>query len=878
MDHHLSPITSPSMVKTSPPFKDERSALVREGSLRIFAAFSQNNWEDYNLQPALEAFGEVIRYDWNPRYDQYDPQWHWNGKQKMNIELLDAVHKTHGENPIDLFFGYLSGRLIFPAPIRTITMMGIPTLNISLDDKTKFFGELEPTGFTGMADIAGAFSLCWTTDKEALRHYTAVGAPAVYMPPGANPFIFHPFEQQRDIDVCFVGQNYGQRPHIISKLREQGIHVHTFGSGWESGELPIDEMVKLFSRSKITLGIGTVGDASDILCIKGRDFEVPMSGGLYLTRYNPDLEEFFEIGKEILCYDNMDDLIEKIRYFLSNPNEGEAIRTAGLQRSLRDHTWVQRFHTAFQAMGMIDENWEPPKTGKKRKETIGKDLVNTKDDWTYYLRVGDPLKSKKEYIKDFVLSKRDIQFMLDVGCNTGEISEQFIFEEIQVLGLDASDNLRLRDGYPFRKCDISESNEIIINDCTLFLSLYHHFLSGKGKDLADELFYKLLLRTRYLIFDTGHVHEQGSDRQHWINAQRIHFSSEDELLDHFSIPYRIIGQWETGGANRSIAVFEKIEWDEKIEVIDEYRRKIGTNKQNEGLISLRETPSDQTLFERTHFYKLKLNDKYFFAKKHLDKAWEKSELENIVEVYKIFPKEELLTFYGVSERFGLIYEWADNFKYIRKLRDERVHGILLQDADQIEMEGQIKYIDFWSSPAKKKMNKDSQTQDQNVQALRRKGENCLTTGDMENAKRCFEAILELDPQNHEALNKLGVTAFQMGKIEKAIPCFSQVISLNENHVEAGQNLAECLEKIGDYQGALRIYQKMVELGGKTPLLLNKIGNCYIQLEDLNQASKAYDDSLQIDGSQNEIREILNGIEQIEKAKSSDILPSPSITI
>ncbi len=137
----------------------------------------------------------------------------------------------------------------------------------------------------------------------------------------------------------------------------------------------------------------------------------------------------------------------------------------------------------------------------------------------------------------------------------------------------------------------------------------------------------------------------------------------------------------------------------------------------------------------------------------IEKPFGVTELENTIEVYRHFPKEELLTFYGVNERFGLIYEWVDNLIYLRKMRDATVHNILLHDADQIEVGGKIKYIDFWSSPAKNKMHKENQGRYQNINNLLSKGERCFNAGDVENAKTCFEAILDLDPQNVAELER-----------------------------------------------------------------------------------------------------------------------------
>lgn len=113
-------------------------------------------------------------------------------------------------------------------------------------------------------------------------------------------------------------------------------------------------MVQMYSRSKINLGFSTCGNTHQseerIVQIRLRDFEVPMSGGFYMVEYMEELEEFFEIGKEIVCYTDPQDLTEKIKYYLRNDSERETIRRAGHERCLRDHTWHARFEMAFKEM------------------------------------------------------------------------------------------------------------------------------------------------------------------------------------------------------------------------------------------------------------------------------------------------------------------------------------------------------------------------------------------------------------------------------------------------------------------------------------------------------------------------------------------------
>ena len=117
-----------------------------------------------------------------------------------------------------------------------------------------------------------------------------------------------------------------------------------------------EEMVKMYSRSKINLGFSSCGnthkEGERILQVRLRDFEVPMSGGFYMVEYMEELEEFFEIGKEIVCYRDRDDMVEKVKYYLEHEDEREAIRRAGRERCLRDHTWQKRLADSFAAMGL----------------------------------------------------------------------------------------------------------------------------------------------------------------------------------------------------------------------------------------------------------------------------------------------------------------------------------------------------------------------------------------------------------------------------------------------------------------------------------------------------------------------------------------------
>ena len=322
---------------------------------RIFVAVHHVNWEKHGLVDGWAEIADVVHYDWGNSFDQYAADWHQRGKPDFNKVLLRQVELAHREKPIDLFFSYLSGRWVYPDTIRAIGKMNIITANISLDDKLKFWGYQEPGGLSGNAEIAPEFDLCITTQaEEDVQKYLSVGARSLFLPPGGNTHSFSPIPAPRDIPVSFVGQCYGSRPHIIAWLKSNGISVQTFGKGWPSGELSHQEMNVIYSRSVVNLGFGFIGD-SPLTGLKGRDFEVPLMGGLYLTTYNQDLENCFIPGEEIECYRNETDLLSKLHYYAEHPDIALHIGAAGRNRCLREHTWIHKFKTILSIIGLSNQ-------------------------------------------------------------------------------------------------------------------------------------------------------------------------------------------------------------------------------------------------------------------------------------------------------------------------------------------------------------------------------------------------------------------------------------------------------------------------------------------------------------------------------------------
>jgi spore maturation protein CgeB len=326
----------------------------RKGGLHILAIYHDYNWEGPSLGPSLAAFGDVRTLDWrDPALaggrGPSDGDW----MARMNAGMLQRAAQWNTGRRFDVIFTYLSGEQVTPEAMDGLRALGAPIVNLALNDKENFVGKVRGGRATGIRDICGRFDLCWTSTGDALEKYVVEGATPLYLPEGANPQVHRPYDEKKLFDVSFVGQCYGNRPEIISRLREAGVRVSAFGPGWPGGPLSTEEMVRTWSRSKINLGFGGVLGHKSTFCLKGRDFEVPMSGGLYLTEHHEELARFYDVGREIVTYTDFADLLEKIRRLLSDPAGAEAVRRAGRERALREHTWEMRFDRVFRLLGIL---------------------------------------------------------------------------------------------------------------------------------------------------------------------------------------------------------------------------------------------------------------------------------------------------------------------------------------------------------------------------------------------------------------------------------------------------------------------------------------------------------------------------------------------
>jgi hypothetical protein len=324
------------------------------GELHIFLAYPLHNWEAV-LSQALATFGRVSEFEWRSRgFDDTGADW-IGRRDAMNAELLQAFHAANRERPVDVVVGYVSGYTVAPEVLLEMAAAGPVVTNFCFDDKIRWPGELRGGRYTSPAAIARAVDLNLTSDPDGARRYFAHGGLSMFHAEAADPQWYRPLDLPFEFDVSFVGARYGWRPLLVEGLRRRGIEVACFGKGWPNGPIANQEMNGLYARSRINLGCGGIGYSRNLVCLKGRDFEVPMSGAVYLTQDNPELSLVFVVGREIATYRNVDHCAAVIREILADPEGADRMRRAARSRSLRDHTYTARWSSVLQLLGAVED-------------------------------------------------------------------------------------------------------------------------------------------------------------------------------------------------------------------------------------------------------------------------------------------------------------------------------------------------------------------------------------------------------------------------------------------------------------------------------------------------------------------------------------------
>lgn len=218
--------------------------------------------------------------------------------------------------------------------------------------------------FTYWQQVAQYFDYIFTIQEgPCIEAIKKAGAGSVhYLPMGCDPVIHSKVELTEEekarwgSPISFVGAGYHNRQQMFAFLADLPFKI--WGTEWptcrpfdhmvqEQGRrLTPEEYVKIFCSTDININLhsSTERDGVDPYgdFVNPRTFELASCKAFQLVDERTHLPAIFTPGKEIVTFNSLPDLREKIEYYLAHPEERKAIAEAAYKRVISEHTYGHR--------------------------------------------------------------------------------------------------------------------------------------------------------------------------------------------------------------------------------------------------------------------------------------------------------------------------------------------------------------------------------------------------------------------------------------------------------------------------------------------------------------------------------------------------------
>jgi hypothetical protein len=171
-----------------------------------------------------------------------------------------------------------------------------------------------------------------------------------------RPYLYNPLLTEadvisdgRNVDISIFTEHAGHMSDRYKRIEElMRLFPQTIlhGSGWPTGRVSQRDMLEIMSRTKIGWNLHLSTGP-----INARSMLVPACGVMQICDNKKHLPTLFELGKEVIGFDNVAECADATRYYLAHDDERRAIALAGYRRVMRDYTedkWWERIPTVIE--------------------------------------------------------------------------------------------------------------------------------------------------------------------------------------------------------------------------------------------------------------------------------------------------------------------------------------------------------------------------------------------------------------------------------------------------------------------------------------------------------------------------------------------------
>ncbi len=263
--------------------------------------------------------------------------------RQMNRHLLATAAR---QKPEIAFFS--KGELGDAATLQELKKIGCRLVNWISDDPFRYLS----------IEVMREYDYFFVYDPYFLDPLAQKGVKKpLYLPLACDEEVFKPVDLTREekikygSDLCFIGTYDQARESLLAPLAKK-YNLRIWGPGWKKhavndnlkhclrdGFYSPRDINKIYNASKICLNLH---HAQTVWGVNMRAFEATASGCLLVTDNPKELGALFDLGREVVVYQQEKDLPDLLDHYLSHDGERAAIAAAGQRKAHQEHTYLQR--------------------------------------------------------------------------------------------------------------------------------------------------------------------------------------------------------------------------------------------------------------------------------------------------------------------------------------------------------------------------------------------------------------------------------------------------------------------------------------------------------------------------------------------------------
>lgn len=253
---------------------------------------------------------------------------------------------------------------------------------------------------------AYAYDLCLIGNIAEIETYHQWGIRNVeWFPMGIYPEFYNSnitynniLNGERDIDLfMMIDKSSPRRIERLNKIEEAFPNGYFYGKGWKRGYLPIGQERNYLQRAKIGINIHNSTGPINL-----RTYYLPANGVMQICDNKSNLGKIFELDKEVVGFNTIEECIELCKYYLEHDEERKKIAAAGWKRATEEYTLEATFTRVYNIISecMVEKKKNADATLKCNKKIALRHYNQVKYKWPLYsLKKSTILLSRKIHNK-----------------------------------------------------------------------------------------------------------------------------------------------------------------------------------------------------------------------------------------------------------------------------------------------------------------------------------------------------------------------------------------------------------------------------------------------------------------------------------------------